>query len=244
MGKRKRSGSVKGKKRGMKKPRRGYTTVARTRGVYAQGEMKYYDTGVSLTAITASTDWTGTEIDPTTLNTLFVPVLGTGIANRIGKEVKVHKLKMRLAINSDKQIDQTACDAGSLCRVILYQDTQTNATQAQGEDVMETGASALLSLLNFQNINNFGRFKLLKEKYISVQNPNVSYDGTNLEQCGLIYHWKWNITFKKPLSIRFNATNGGSVADIVDHSFHIIAITSSTALAPTLSYRVRTCFKE
>lgn len=246
MGKRKAS-SQKTPKKPVKKARRaGYTTVPRTRGVYAKGEMKYFDTEKDQTAIAASTNWTGTEYDPATFNCLFVPVQGAAINQRIGRAVKVLKLKMRGFIVCSPQVNAIAGDAATIVRLILYQDCQTNSTQAQGEDVMQspTTANAPLASNTFQNINNFGRFRVLKDKVFSFMNPNMGYDGTNLEQAGLIKPFKFNVVFNPPIEVRFNATNGGSVADIIDNSFHVIANISSADLTPYISYQCRVCFKE
>ena len=208
--------------------------------------MKYFDTELALTALTASTDWTGTEFDPTTFNTLFVPVVGAGINQRIGKGAKVYKIKIRGSIVCASQVDQTSADSGTQIRLLLVQDKQTNATQAQGEQVMTdpTAASAAVAVNSFQNIDNFGRFRVLKDKTIILDNSNLSWDGTNMEQAGQVRTFKINIRFKVPVSVRFNATNGGTVADIVDNSFHIIANASSTGLAPNITYQSRVCFKE
>lgn len=229
-------------------PRAGYTTVARTRGVYGQGEMKYFDTERSVTAIPASVDWTGTEFPPNvgTPTTLCVPTVGSAINQRIGREVKLYKLKIRGVLSADPQTDQTAADAASLIRLLLVQDKQTNATQAQGEQIMAapTSADAKMAISSFQSLANFGRFNVWKDKMFKLENPNASYDGTNVEVMGLQRNFKFTITFKKPISIRFNATNGGTIADIVDNSFCLYAMTTNTSLTPRITYYSRACYKE
>jgi len=85
---------------------------------------------------------------------------------------------------------------------------------------------------------------VLKDKIFIHQNPNMSYDGTNVEQAGLIKHFKWTIKFHVPVEIRFNNTNGGTIADIIDNSFHLIGTSTSIDLGPTLTYSCRVCYKE
>lgn len=228
--------------------RAGYSTVPRSRGVYAIGEMKYFDTERSGTALTASVDWTGTEYPPNvgTPTTLVVPVTGSAINQRIGRRINLHKLRIRGIINCAAQVDQTAADNASLVRILLVWDCQTNATQAQGEEVMAapTTASAQNVFSSFQSLASLGRFKILKDKKLSLQNPNSSYDGTNVEVAGLARHFKFDVVFKNPVSISFNAANGGTIADIVDNSFFVMAMATSTNLAPTISYQARAYFKE
>lgn len=246
MSKRQREGGQGASKRATKKPktRKGFQSVARTRGAQVQGEMKYFDTEKSISAIVETNDWTGTEQDPTTFNTLFVPVVGAGINQRIGKSAKILKLKMRFLVDAPQQTNQTLTDPAADIRLIVYLDKQTNAAQAQGEQVMTGGVSDGTGILSFQNIDNFGRFQVLMDKSITLQNPNVSWDGTNIEQQGVAKMFKWSKNFKKPIVVRFNATNGGTVADIVDNSLHVIALTDNDDLAPRLSYYSRVCFKE
>lgn len=229
-----------------KKPttRAGYQSVARTRGAQVTGEMKYFDTVLALSAIPENNDWTGTEFDPATFLTFCVPVVGAGINQRIGKQIKIHYWKIRGLINSASQADQTAGDPASTIRLVAFIDLQTNSAQAQGEQVMTATASDATAVCTFQNIDNFGRFKILVDRTIVLQNPNMTYDGTNIEQAGLARPFKFTIRFKKPLIVRFNNTNGGTIADIIDNSLHLIANADNDNLAPTISYYSRVGYKE
>jgi len=244
MGKRKRSGKDKG--RATKRKKTGGTTrsfVARSAGTpLAITERKYFDSQLNAATVAAdAASWAGMEQDPATLNTLFCPVQGDDFLNRQGRKVQVLSLKIRGFIDCPAQANQTATDAGQLCRLLLVMDKQTNATQLNAEDVISSG-TGVVALQMFQNPAFFGRFRVLKDKTFNLQNPNLSYDGTNIEQNGLIKEFKFNIKFKKPVVIHFNSTNGGSVADIVDNSFHIIMNSNNTALGARLSYKCRTTF--
>jgi len=233
-----------------KKSRSGYSTVARTRGAYSKGEMKYFDSLRTVSTITPSNNWTGTEYDPNVvpvanMNTLFAPTQGAGIDQRIGKAAKIHKIKIHGTLTGPAQADQVAPDDAAIVRIALVQDMQTNSTQAQGEQIFTPPATATfpLALDSFQNIDNFGRFKVLKDKYFVMNPTSPAWDGTNLEQAGSCRKFKWTINFKEPVEVRFNATNGGTVADVVDNSFHIIANASNATMGIVLSYVCRVCFK-
>lgn len=205
-------------------------------------ERKYFDSEVNGAALVASaTSWVNAEFDPTTLNTLFAPVTGDDFNNRTGRKLQVLAIKIRGYIQCLSQTNVTTEDNASLIRLIFVQDRQTNATQLNAEDVISSGAASVASQM-FQNPAFFGRFRVIKDKNIVMTNPNSSWDGTNIEQCGLVKPFKMGIKFKKPVTMHFNSTNGGTVADIVDNSFHIIALATSVELAPTLHYKVRTTF--
>ena len=226
--------------------RPGMYTVPRTMGAVAVTERKYFDSFLNGSALTASTDWTGTEHDPATLNCLFVPVEGSDINERIGRKVTVRKIQVRGHISIPAQTNQTTADQPGDCRIILYQDLQTNASFAQGEQLMAApgAATALLCNSTFQSTANFGRFRVLKDKVYSLRQAAMAYDGTNIEQEGFTIPFKFTIRFRKPVVVRFNATNGGTVADIVDNSFHIVSQCTNVSLAPVMSYQCRVVYTD
>lgn len=221
-----------------------YQTVPRTRGVYARGEMKYFDQSRTV-ALAAGTDWTDSELDPTTVNTLFCPQSGPAIDQRIGQKVFVRKIALKGTVVWVPQTNQTDADTEPHIRFALVQDTQTNSTQMQGEDVFTSHAANAYTVMGaFQNINNFGRFKVLKEKISRCPTLSTCWDGTNIEQNGCTVPFKITYNFKKPICVKFNSTNGGTVADIVDNSFHLIGRVSSTDVTASLYYNVRTYYTE
>ncbi len=226
--------------------RPGYRTVARTRGWAAAGEMKYFDTFLASTALVQPVTWDTTEFDPATFLTFCVPVKGTGINQRIGREIRLHKFKLRGQIRVIVQANQTATDGACQVRMLLVLDTQTNATQIAGENVMEAPgtASAANNCMTFMNLDSLGRYRILKDKTMVLTNPNLAWDGTNMEQQGLVKPFKINHTFKNPVAVHFNAANGGTIADIVDNSLHLLIAATNIDLAPTVLYEARVSYKD
>lgn len=224
------------------------TFVQRTMGPRAQTERKYFDSYVNDTALSAGNTWAGTEVDPAG-NCLFYPSEGSDINDRIGRKVTVKSIKIHGCIQCIAQTAQSAADYANMVRLVLYADQQTNATQSQGEELMQDpgAAAALLCGLTFQNTANFGRFKVLRDKTYVLDKPPIAAltdAGNTLVQAGLIKPFKLSYKFRKPYVVRFNATNGGSVADIIDNSFHIIARVNNTGMAATLSYQCRVTYTD
>jgi len=240
--------------RGINQTRGGaqYQTVARTRGVYGQGEMKYFDSELAAKAIVSVANWTGTECDPDTvpvanINTLFAPIQGAGISQRIGTKVKVYAIKIRGFINQTTTLDTTSLGNAQFIRLALVQDTQTNSTQAQGEQVFKAAVTTNVvnGACSWQNFDNFGRFKVLKDKTMMLQNPNITYDGdASYDVSSLGVPFKFTHKFSQPVEVRFNVTNGGTIADIVDNSWHVMANSISTTYGYNLYYNCRVCYKE
>ena len=123
---------------------------------------------------------------------------------------------------------------------------QTNGTQADGKLVMSPTANAETAPYTFQNIDNFGRFKVLKDKLCVLQNPNMAGTDTQHDSNGLVHNFKFTLKFRQPIKVRFNQVNGGSVADIIDNSLHFFA-NSDIPGANTkvnVAYLCRVCYKE
>jgi len=251
--------SKRGKKKGGMKGRANYTSVARTRGAAVTGEMKYFDCDYSATAITAvTTTWpAGTMQDPlTTINLgsaavanplcLVVPTVGAALNQRVGRKITIRKIKIHGTFAVPAQAAQAGGDASAKLRIALVQDCQTNAAQMTGAQLYQDATQAATTISTFQNPNNFGRFRVLKDKIIQIGNLNLAGSPTTADviQNGAKVNFKFAVNFKKPVEVHFNATNGGTVADIVDNSFHIVCGTDSTALAPTLAYYSRVCYKD
>jgi hypothetical protein len=227
--------------------RAGYRTVPRTRGVYAQGEMKYFESGKESLNIPSSADWTGTEADPSLIpvagiNTLFCPIVGSAINQRIGKSCKLLGLRIRGRIFCNNFSVAGAGVDGATVRMLLVQDMQTNATQMQGEQVLATVLSTSSAIQgSLQNINNFGRFRVIKDKIWKFDDFNTTASSW---VSGQMINFKWNIKFKEPVTVHFNAVNGGTIADIVDNSFHLLCNATSQVPQMQLEYMCRCMFKE
>lgn len=223
--------------------RAGYSSTARTRGAAVTGEMKYFDSTLAATAIPQSATMTGAVLDPATFNCLCCPVVGSAVNQRIGRSIKILKLKINGAmLLPPTEAVATAISANNI-RLVVFMDKETNATQATGAQLMSIVGAVENAPFTFQNIDSFGRFQVLKDKTYSLQNPNLAGDAATHDQNGLSTPFKFNFSFKKPIVVRFNATNGGSVADIVDFSLHVFAVRNGSTPV-YLNYNSRCCYKE
>lgn len=201
--------------------------------------MKYHDSLKAITAVPASTDWTATEFTPS--NGLCIPGPGSTISQRVGRHVYMHKLKIRGTITTVPTSFGGADDPAKI-RVILVQDTQTNATAMQGEELMgAVGTTAQEAVDNFQTLTNLGRFRVLKDKNFVIQDPNFI---SNLLPAGRqMRQFKFTYKPKVPIKITFNATAGGTIGDVVDNSFHVLANASNIDLVPSINFVARASFK-
>jgi len=224
------------------------TVVPRVYGnARAVTERKYFETERSLLGLSnVTTAWTGTELDPATTLSFFSPIQGNDIINRIGRKCQILAWKVRGFINTIPVEGATTGHAAALARLIFFIDNQTNAAQAQGEEVITSnqaqGTPAEPGICMYQNKNNFGRFRILKDKMFRIQDPNLGSTGANYDSNGLIIPFKCNFKFKRPITVHFNQTNGGTIADIINSSLHLIGGQNTVDLQSSVSYKSRVTF--
>lgn len=234
------------------------TSVPRARGAVVSGEMKYLDSRRTAVAISiVDGDWSNAVADPeSTLDLgdgssvanpacLCSPKVGAGISGRIGKNIKIMKVKIRWSIVVPQQQAQSLADDPPLCRIILALDKQTNASQMTGEELMANATTAEDTILSYQSVNNFGRFQVLKDRMVALQPLPLTYINTaTLVQGGQVFHGKMNFSWRDGLQVRFNAGSTGKVADIIDNSLHVLAGVNNLLMGARLSYYSRVCYKE
>lgn len=216
--------------------------VPRTPGGAIVADNHYFDTERANAFIAATaTSWANCELDPdtTAMLCLFAPVIGDDIVNRTGRKVFVKNIRIRGTIGIASQTAQTTADTSPIIRIIVYQDSQTNGAQSQAEDVINSGSAALAINMSM-NPANFGRFKILKDKIYRGQPVTMSGLTTAFVSPGYLIPFKMSIKVNQ--WVNYNATNGGTVADVIDNSFHLIAQTENNTYAPSLAYKVRTTF--
>lgn len=237
--------------------RLGYASVGRARGAAVTGEMKYFDAENSSTALVAcTTTWpANTLVNPLTTinlgdvavanpNCLFAPKVSAALNGRIGRKVKVMKIKVRGHIRVQAQAVQPAADNACKIRIALVMDKQTNSAPMTSALLFNDAAAADSTINSFQNPNNFGRFRILKEKIIDISNVSMTGAAGAIEQAAFVRSFKMTVKFRIPQLVNFNAGIAGTVADIIDNSFHIVCGCNSVSYLPTLCYYVRTAYKE
>lgn len=236
--------------------RRNFQSVPRTRGALAQTENKYFDCYSPAAAVSEATTWAGAELDgyissggaDTAISCLFAPTEGSDIDNRIGRKVQVTRIDIRGVIQPSVEADQADVLRAPPVRLVLYVDTQTNGAQSQAEQLFDYNAftaSTQMAFTAHQNPANFGRFRVLKDKIYRPPTVTAATDGAST--CSVTHAsmpFKLRYTFKTPMIVKFNSTNGGTIADIVDNSFHLVGHKSSTEFTHNIFYNCRVYYKD
>ncbi len=204
-------------------------------------ELKFYDTSLIAAALTAPTDASGGEHNPSATISLNTVVQGDGESNRDGRQISMRKISIQGTIRVPAQINVTASDEGSLIYIALVHDSQTNAALLNSEDVFKNpGANSATAANPFRNLQFTKRFRVLAHRTIVMQNPSQVWDGTNIEVNGLVRKFSMHVDLKGMVTNYSNTTE--TIANITDNGLNIVAYASNTQLAPVLNYNARLRF--
>lgn len=207
-------------------------------------ESKYLTSTRAAVAVSVSDNWGFAPQDPATANQLFNPRQGDGVGERIGRKVSVTKIAIRGLIQYPQLSDQADIPAVPSIRLILFQDTQTNGVQATGDLLMEGSGTVAAKFNGFQNTDNFGRFRVLRDVMLRTSDPTAGTDGASTNTIGVAdIPFKLTYKFTKPILVKYTA-DSASIAGTLDHSFHILAAASNANYAPTIAYQCRVYYQD
>lgn len=187
------------------------------------------------------------DIDSTTyqVNTtgsvtlLCNPQLGSDMNNRVGRKITMKSAYIRgfVATQPGLGLTSSACPAQK-ARFILFIDTQPNAAAPAVTDILKEAVPS-----SQLNLNNRDRFRVLKDKMFVFDPYTLSTTATQsyASMTNQIRNFK---CYKKiNLEVIFNATNGGTIADINSGALYMLWVgstaTGTTDANAVLTTRVR-----
>jgi len=185
-------------------------------------EEKYFDTYYSGTVV-QQTGWVSASHNPTTILTLFAPVRGTGINQRIGDRTFIKKIHIKGTLNKPfGNIDVTRFQQW-LTRIIIVLDESSNGAQATSQSIMDNSTTTAF-LTHFLNLNSMYRFKILAEKIIDMSSF-IIYAGGTVAYYNCTEDFEFCLKFEIPLEVRFRS-DSGTISSCLDKSFHILVNTN------------------
>jgi len=204
-------------------------------------ELKFVDTSLVDSAITAPTDATGGEKDPATVLCLNPIAQGDGQSERDGRQCLMKSCYVTGIVSEPASADNADAQAGGCYYVALVQDMQTNGAQLNSEDVFTNpGAAAKTAPLVLRDLQFASRFRVLDSVLLHEPNKYAFTDGT---ATGTIsgFHLPFKLSWSGEIPVTFTATTA-NVTSISDNSLHIIAYCSTTSGTPVISYNSRVRF--
>lgn len=227
-----------------------YMANANTRTAGFLGvEHKFYDVTFSGAITATSTACAGAEFNPSVTSLISTPPTGDGPSARDGFKMVIESVYIKGIVRRGA-IEDAASVAGLeqlyLCLVL---DTQTNGANMNSEDCFVNPSGNLNTVvMPLKNLLMHNRFKIIDSQYFDMTPMElVSITSTDVERYHanpilktFAFYKKW----KKGLHVRFNAGTTADVANVIDNSLHIIALSNSaTGSVLTLTYHSRIRFQ-
>ncbi len=171
--------------------------VGRARGATAAAatvfnETKYFDTGIFHAVSWAGTDWSDSEVPcdnfvngsgtaaAYTDSCLLPTAIGSAYGEVNGNRYKLKKIRVRGTLVAPVAMNAADMLTAVNVRLMLIHDEQPNGAQAQGEDIMQDVGSVGENLFSYKRVaSSSGRFRILKDNFITLQPATAGTDGTN-----------------------------------------------------------------
>lgn len=190
-------------------------------------ELKAFDLALSQSAFTTAGVFT----------LLNVPVNGAEIYQRVGRKIYMKSLHLRGAVVSLATSIQQ-----DLVRIIVFYDSQPNAAASNLATLLQdSNAAAATSGTSGINLNNRERFKIIRDIQLSL--PSITDTGgviTNVSQFDQANKFSINEFIKlKGLETMFNATNGGTIADVTSGSLYLLTVSTLDTSKWQLEFQTR-----
>ena len=212
----------------------------RRTGGYLGIEKKFYDTSLVAKSIVTNSGMTGAELNPSTTINFTTMTQGDGEQQRDGRRAVVKSVYITGQVKCVKQTNQTATDNSGVVFLALVRDKQTNAAELDSESVYTNpSADGEVSTCALRNLQFSSRFQVLAVKRITIRQPTIVWDGTNVEQGGTITPFK--LSWSGNMPVLYKGTTE-TVANIVDNSIQLVGFASNQDQAPVISYNARTRF--
>lgn len=211
-------------------------------------EKKFYDCALANAAIVQNANFTGCFLDPTAIpgptQCLNAPAQGAGANTRVGIKYNIISIWIGGQVFVQPVANQATAPAASTIFWALVMDKQTNGAQAATELIYQNPSATLFgaSLAPVRNMQYSKRFKVLKT-WNTVLTPNFSGDGVANQEdvAAAAMPFEYFKKFKKPIRVECIASTG-TVADIMNYSFHLVG--TANGGAPLITYNCRIRFTD
>lgn len=201
-------------------------------------EVKNHDTGLSPASLTAPTDWTGAEVNPSATTPLNGVPQGDSEVERVGRSITEVSMLVKGTIILPAQTSQTAADTTPEVFIAIVRDTQSNGAAPNSEDCFKLPlADAALCCNPFRNLSFGPRFKVLKIMKFRMPMPTIAWNGTTIEQGGVHRDFSCFLNLKKHKTTFSGAL--ATFASMQNDAISIFAVANNISTGPKISYAIR-----
>lgn len=175
-------------------------------------EKKYHDFGRDSTQMNNAA--TGTNAAYSTIETLNGIAQGDAMSQRNGNKITVTGLTVRFQCGIDRNSDaawNTVVTSDSQFRFIIYVDTQFNGAGPAYDDFFQTAPNNLSQEFAFNKLENTGRFKILCDKFVTVPNQSMLYNGATYHSSGGTRFFKKHFKLNLPIMYGDGTANTAAI---------------------------------
>ncbi len=230
------------------RPRKRRRTGGRARrnvrtGGFTGIETKFYDTFLIPASLDTNVGGEDGEHNPSATIALSTITQGNGEQQRTGRRATWLSLNVTGVVRINSQTNATVADTACVVFIAIVCDKQTNGALLNSEDVyLNPSGNAALSCSLMRNLAQSKRFDVLAIRRLTMSAPNLTYDGTNIEQAGAMRSFRIFYRFKTPIVANYSGTTE-TIANSTDNSLHMLAWCNNVELAPSFSYNSRLRFR-
>lgn len=149
--------------------------------------------------------------------------IGDNNNNRTGKKIAVNSIRCKVYLEWVPETNAVSFAVPEPVRVVLAMDKLCNGTIANS--TVDTRVFQPQGLIAAQNQDTFGKYRILKDKYIHPcgQNYLGAAGAENFGGCFKMI--KMNHVFKEPLIIQYNGNAANDIRQIVDNNIFMMVYT-------------------
>lgn len=173
-----------------------------------------------------------------------VPFLGTERYQRIGRKINIKQIHIKIAVTAPTPT-ATQIPEDLLFLLVWDQEGGPIPNLADVLQQITTSAVATTDVYSFTNLDNTGRFRILKRKNVPLRvcgtlTGALPCNGAEFQANQDNLFWEWNL--KTDLTTQFNSGNTGTIGDVSTGALFLMWFTNLGALQPDragLDYRTR-----
>ncbi len=206
-------------------------------------ELKFYDTLLATTNLTAPTDCAGGELDPVgSIDCLNAVTQGDGESQRDGRKMNMHSLTINGSIKQAAVSAQTAMFEQPLYFLALVHDKQCNAATINSEDVFSNpSGDSETNTTPFRNLQFINRFDVLKTWHGKAPMRTTGNDAAGtFDISGSNLKFSMHVKLGG-MPVVFKGTSE-AIANITDNAIHLVGWASVTSGTPAITYQSRVRF--
>jgi hypothetical protein len=197
--------------------------------------------------ISTNADMESGHLNPGDIPTFYIYPWNYGLNDKSIQRNMLVKGVLQLLSNDDF-VGVTAGFTPFMVYIALVLDRKPGEERTPTQEIfVNPSGNILLNAAPLLNLEYEGKYEILDEIYLPINSPSVTYNGSNMEQSGIVKTFEMFKEFWLP--VRYDADYVPSPPydfweTMVENGIAIVAFCNSTAYTPTISINARARWHE